>query len=81
MAENKVSRQRLWQRKMIGSGRCRCCGKPRNAYADLCDPCAAKRLKPRRPAMPGRVPRTPPPDPIQRQVLDRTTCSTASGQT
>lgn len=48
MAKNKVtqnpnvSRQRLKQRQLIADGLCRSCGKPRNLYSSLCDPCADK---------------------------------------
>ncbi len=37
-----VSRQRLWQIKMEGIGRCRTCGRKRKQYAVCCDKCQEK---------------------------------------
>ncbi len=37
--EKKLSRQRRWQLKQQKAGGCIICGKPRNIYAQHCDPC------------------------------------------
>lgn len=34
---DEISRQRRWQMKKIGEGRCMICGKPRGMFSDRCD--------------------------------------------
>lgn len=38
----KLSRQRIWQKKMLANGCCVRCGAKRNLYAQRCDSCQAK---------------------------------------
>jgi hypothetical protein len=37
---SRLSRQRRWQLARVAEGRCSKCGKPRQHYPTMCDPCA-----------------------------------------
>ena len=64
-AQVKLTRQRKWQLKMAGLGRCQICGKPTHHYKTYCDEHAlwkrklrrrASNSKPWKPGAKGRPP-------------------------
>lgn len=74
--DDRPSRQRAWQKKMVAEGRCDQCGKLRKHYPQRCDDCqkiaivlkrAKRGSKPWELGKPGRPPKTYKRPPVKKQ--------------